>query len=385
MNSISILGSTHPTHAVIDLVAFRKNIAAVRSLIAPGTKIMAVVKADAYGHGMFEIALEAVKSGVEYLGVARAYEGAQLRQAGISAPILAFEAVPVEHQEAALGYDLDLTVTSVDGARRLSEAAGRSGRKARVHVKVDTGMGRLGLNPSVAGKEIETIARLPGIEASGVYSHFATSEDPDQSFAQRQLELFMRVLGDLDRRGVHVPLRHMANSGAILQVPGSHFEMVRPGLMLYGYTPRPHVTQRTALFPVMSLVSRVAFLKRVGPGTSISYGRHYVTSRETCIATIPVGYGDGYSRLLTGKGDVLIRGSRYPIAGTICMDQLMADVGPESDVREGDQVTLLGQDGEESIWCWELAGKIGTIPYEITCLVTSRVPRLFSHERDHAH
>jgi alanine racemase len=315
---------------------------------------------------------------VEYLGVARAYEGAQLRQAGISVPILSFEAVPVEHQAAALGYDLDLTVTSVDGATRLSEAAGRAGRKARVHVKVDTGMGRLGLQHSVAGKEIESVARLPGIEIAGVYSHFATSEDPDQTFARRQLDLFASVLEDLHRRGVDIPLRHMANSGAILQLPESHFEMVRPGLMLYGYTPRPDVTRRTDLTPVMSLVSRVAFLKRVGPGTSISYGRRYVTSGETWIATIPVGYGDGYSRLLTGKGDVLIRGKRYPIAGTICMDQLMVDVGSETDVREGDRVTLLGQEGGESIWCWELAGKIGTIPYEITCLVTSRVPRLFT-------
>jgi len=247
-----------------------------------------------------------------------------------------------------------------------------------VHVKVDTGMGRLGLHTSVAGREIETIARLPGIEVAGIYSHFATSEDPDQTFARRQLELFMRVLEDLHRRGVEPPLRHMANSGAILQLPGSHFEMVRPGLMLYGYTPRPDVTQRTVLFPVMSLVSRVAFLKRVEAGTSISYGRRYVTSGETCIATIPVGYGDGYSRLLTGKGDVLIRGKRYPIAGTICMDQLMVDLGSETDVREGDPVTLLGQEGAESIWGWELARKIGTIPYEITCLVTSRVPRQFT-------
>jgi alanine racemase len=374
----TILGSTHPTHAVVDLAAFRKNIAAVRSSIVPGTGIMAVVKADAYGHGMFRIAAEAVDNGVEYLGVARSYEGAQLREAGIENPILVFEIVPAEHQAAAIEHDLNLTVASVEGARQLNDAAARAGRKVCVHVKVDTGMGRLGLNAASAGEDIETIARLPRIDLVGMYSHFATSEDPDQTFARQQLELFTRVLEDLHRRRISVPLRHMANSGAILELPESHFELVRPGLMLYGYTPRPGMAQRVLLSPVMSLVSRVVFLKRVGPNSSISYGRRYFTTSETAIATIPVGYGDGYSRLLTGKAEVLIRGKRYPVAGTVCMDQVMADVGPESDVREGDLVTLIGQDGGEAIWCWELAGKIGTIPYEITCLVTSRVPRRFT-------
>jgi alanine racemase len=373
----SILGYTHPTHAVIDLAAFRQNVGAVRSLIAPGTSIMAVVKADAYGHGMFKIASEAVANRVEYLGVARAYEGAYLRNGGIQIPILVFEVVPEEHMAAAIEHGLDLTVTSARGARLLNNVAELSGRKARVHVKVDTGMGRLGLNHAGAGEEIQAISRLPWIDLVGVYSHFATSEDPDQTFARQQLELFSRVLKELERREISVRLRHIANSGGILGIPESHFEMVRPGLMLYGYAPRPDMPQQSKLSPVMSLVSNVAFLKRVAPNTSISYGRRYFTSRETRIATVPVGYGDGYSRLLTGKAEVLIRGKRYPVAGTVCMDQLMVDVGPDSDVREGDPVTLIGQDGGEAIWCWELAGKIGSIPYEITCLVTSRVPRRF--------
>lgn len=338
---------------------------------------MAVVKADAYGHGMFKIASEAVANNVEYLGVARAYEGAHLRKAGIQIPILVFEVVPDEHMAAAIEHDLDLTVTSVRSARQLNNVAELAGRKARVHVKIDTGMGRLGLNQAAAGEEIQTIARLPWIDLVGVYSHFATSEDPDQTFARKQLDVFCRVLADLERRGIPIRLRHMANSGAILDLPGSHFEMVRPGLMLYGYAPRPDMKQQSALSPVMSLVSNVAFLKRVAANTSISYGRRYFAPRETKIATVPVGYGDGYFRLLTGKVEVLIRGRRYPVAGTICMDQMMVDVGPESDVREGDAVTLIGQDGKEAIWCWELANKIGTIPYEITCLVTSRVPRRF--------
>jgi len=373
----SILGYTHPTHAVIDLAAFRSNVEAVRSSVAPGTGMMAVVKADAYGHGMFKIASEAVANRVEYLGVARAYEGVQLRKAGIQIPILVFEVVPDDNIAAAIEHNLDLTVTSARGARQINSVAERARRKAHVHVKVDTGMGRLGFSHAVAGEEIQTVARLPWIDLVGVYSHFATSEDPDHTFARKQLELFSRVLEDLERRRIPVRFRHMANSGAILGIPESHFEMVRPGLMLYGYAPRPDMPQQSLLSPVMSLVSNVAFLKRVASDTSISYGRRYFTPRETTIATVPVGYGDGYSRLLTGKAEVLIRGKRYLVAGTVCMDQVMVDVGPESDVHEGDPVTLIGRDGTDAIWCWELASKIGTIPYEITCLVTSRVPRRF--------
>jgi alanine racemase len=372
-----MLQASHPTHAVIDLAAFRKNVALVRECIPPGVNIMAVVKADAYGHGMLRIAMDAVDQGVEYLGVARVYEGTMLREAGIKVPILAFEVVPVEHQSGALEHDLDLTVVSVPGARQLNDAAARTGRKARVHVKVDTGMARLGLSAKAAAEEIETIARLPWIDLVGVYSHFATSEDPDQTFARQQLGLFSAILDDLHRRRVPLRLRHMANSGAIFELPESHFDMVRPGIMLYGYAPGPGMKQGALLAPVMSLISQVAFVKRVGPNTSISYGRRYFTSRETRIATVPVGYGDGYSRLLTGKAEVLIRGKRFPVAGTVCMDHIMVDLGSGNEIQEGDLVTLIGRNGGDTIWCWELAGKIGTIPYEITCLVTSRVPRRF--------
>jgi alanine racemase len=375
------LGPIHPTHAIIDLAAFRTNVAAVRSCIAPELKIMAVVKADAYGHGMFRIAEEAAAGGVEYLGVARAYEGAQLRKAGVTLPVLAFEVIPPEHQEMAIGFGLDLTVTTIAGARQLSEAAGKAKRRARIHAKVDTGMGRLGFNHRTAGQEIEKIARLPWLELVGVYSHFATSEAPDQSFARRQLELFFDVLENLRRSNIEVQHRHMANSGAIMGLPESHLDMVRPGLMLYGYAPRQDMSPRSGITPVMSLVSHVAFLKQVAPDTSISYGRRYFTGRETQIATVPVGYGDGYSRLLTGQADVLIGGRRFPVVGTICMDQIMVDLGPDSGIHEGDSVTLIGRDGEEAISCWELAAKIGTIPYEITCLVTSRVPRSFIRGR----
>ena len=367
----------HPTRAIIDLAAFRQNLAAVRSFLAPQVKVMAVVKANAYGHGLRRISGEAVANGVEYVGVARAYEGVELRMAGIMSKILVFEIVPQEHEQTAILQDLELTVGTVEGAKRLNAAAERLRRKAKVHVEVDTGMGRLGFPYREAAASIEAIARLPRVDLIGVYSHFATAESPDQSFAREQLLRFNGVLEDLRGRGVEVELRHMANSGAIISLPESHLDIVRPGLLLFGYTPGKEMQMQAPLLPVLSLVSKVVFLKTVGPGTTISYGKKFVTRERTTIATAPVGYGDGYLRPLSGKADVLIRGRRYPVVGSITMDQIMIDLGPESGIVEGDDVTLIGRDGDEAITCWELAEKAGTIPYEITCLITPRVPRVF--------
>ena len=367
----------HPTRAIIDLAAFRHNLDVVRSCIAPGVRIMAVLKANAYGHGLRRISGEAVANGVEYVGVARAYEGVELRMAGIMSRILVFEIVPQEHINTAILQDLELTVGSLDGAKMLSAAAERLHRKARIHIEVDTGMGRLGFPSEHAAGDIEAIARLPRIELVGVYSHFATSEQADQAFARQQLMRFNDVLEGLRRRRVEVQLRHMANSGAIIALPESHFDIVRPGLLLFGYTPRKGMPVPQALQPALSLVSKVVFLKTVGPGTTISYGKRFTTTTKTAVATVPVGYGDGYVRQLTGKADVLIRGKRCPIIGAITMDQIMIDVGLENGVTEGDDVTLIGKDADETITCWELAEKAGTIPYEITCLITPRVPRVF--------
>jgi len=246
-----------------------------------------------------------------------------------------------------------------------------------VHVKIDTGMGRLGCDYRVAADTVESIARLPGIQLAGVYSHFATSEDPDQTFAQEQLDRFRRVLDELSRRRVEVGLRHMANSGAIISLSASHLDMVRPGIMLYGYPPLRGMAEAHPVRPVMSLLSRVTLLKSVEAGTSVSYGRRWFAPTRTQIATVPIGYADGFNRLLTNRSSALIRGKRYPVVGTVCMDHVMVDVGPESEVETGDTVTLIGTDGAEKITGWDIAATVGTIPYEVTCLITPRVPRIY--------
>ncbi len=366
----------HPTRARIDLSAFRHNIASVRSRIDLKTKILAVVKANAYGHGMLTIADAAVREGVNYLGVARIDEALQLRHHGIRNPILVFELVRYKLFDKAIAEDIELTVSSIEGARELEGIAERMLRKARIQVKIDTGMGRLGLDANLAVAEIETISRARWLDVVGIYSHFATSENPDQTFARQQLSTFNRIVGELRDRGMSFPCVHMANSGAIMTLPEAQLSMVRPGIMLYGYAPGQGLEQDKPLKPVMSLESCVTFVKRVRKGVSISYGRRYQTSADTRIATIPVGYGDGYSRMLTGKAHVLIGGVAYPVAGTICMDHLMVDVGSDSDIHEGDPVVLIGTQGSKSISAWDIADALGTIPYEVTSLIAHRVPRI---------
>ena len=369
---------SHPTAAVIDLSAFRHNLAMVRAYIGQGVGIMPVVKADAYGHGAVRVSQEALGQGVGHLAVARYHEGLALRQAGIEAPLLVFEIVPHDVLETSIAGDLTLTVCSEDYGSLVSGLATRGGRHVKIHIKVDTGMGRLGVHHEKAVSTIERIARLPGISIEGVYSHFATSEVPDQAFAREQLGRFEAVLSGLESRKIPVPLRHMANSGAVIAMRDAHFDLVRPGIMLYGYAPGRGMPQKHAVRPVMALRSQISYVKAVDPGTSISYGRTYVTTRRTTIATIPVGYADGFGRLLTNRSECLIRGRRFPVVGTVCMDHIMADVGEDAGVEEGDPVTLIGRDKGEEITAWDIASTIGTIPYEVTCLVTPRVPRIYT-------
>ncbi|MEK9138302.1 MAG: alanine racemase, partial [Bacteroidota bacterium] len=242
--------------------------------------------------------------------------------------------------------------------------------------KIDTGMGRLGCDWRNAVSFTEHVARGRRLDLTGVYSHFATSDEPDQTFANEQLKRFCGVLDELWKRKIDVPLKHMANSGAILALPQSHFNMVRPGLMLYGYAPRRGMDDASPLRPVMSLVSKITLLKKVGKGTSISYGRRYHAPHDTRIATVPIGYADGYSRLLTNRASVLVRDKRHPVVGTVCMDHIMVDVGNEDEVGVGDDVVLLGSAGRETISAWDIAETLGTIPYEVLCWVSARVERV---------
>jgi alanine racemase len=363
------------TRAIVDLAAFRHNIDAVRAYIGPSVAIMAVVKADGYGHGMVRMAEAALGHGVRHFGVARVHEGLELRAAGITVPILVFETPAPETIPEAIAEDLDITLVSDEALEWIEQSARERGSIARVQVKVDTGMGRLGLPAEEAVSLVVRAARSPLLRLAGVYSHFATSEDPDPRFAELQLRRFSELLLAVSREGVTVPLRHMANSGAIMTMPGAHLDMVRPGIMLYGYPPGQTMVERYPVKPVLSLITRAAFVKTVGPNTSISYGRKYFTGRTTGIVTIPAGYADGYSRLLTGKAEALIRGRRYPVVGTICMDQMMIDVGPDERVEVGDEVVLIGRSGSDQITAWDIAAATGTIPYETTCLLTRRVAR----------
>lgn len=376
MNSLS--RSDHSTRALISLSAFRNNFGAVRSYVGPDVKIMAIVKANAYGHGAVRIASEADALGADYLGVARVEEGVELRENGITQRILVFEVVPPGMEVHALTLGLDLTIAGTEGAQRIDRAAAGLRTKAIVHAKVDTGMGRLGIDYRNAPAFIEAAARLPNLRLEGVYSHFATSDSADKQFASEQLQRFHQVLEALEKRKIPAGLRHMANSGAIISLHDSCLDMVRPGIMLYGYPPRREMGGQHALQPVLSLVSSLAFLKTVDGGESISYGRKYFTKGKTVIGTVPVGYADGYVRTLTGKACVLIRARRYPVVGTICMDHSMVDLGPDPEAQEGDEVILVGSSAQETVDAWELADHIGTIPYEITSLITGRVPRVYA-------
>jgi len=368
-----------PTRAEVDLGALRFNIDQIRKKIGSQTKVMAVVKANAYGHGIVEVAKAAVGFGVDSLGVAYPEEGLLLRQNGIVAPVVVLAGTVPDQAGACVDCDLELAVPSVDIARCVDDAAQRRKRKAKVHLKIDTGMERIGVHAEDASRFAKDVAALGHVEIVGIFTHFATADEADKMFALRQLERFQKAVDGTKAMGIEIPLRHIANSGAILDMPETCLDMVRPGLILYGIYPSKETSESLPLKPVMALRSRVVFVKEVPPNTSISYGREYITSRATRIATVPIGYADGYSRLLTNKSEVLIHGRRYRIVGVICMDQFMVDIGESADITVGDDVTLIGRDGTECITAWELADRMNTIPYEILCAVSARVPRVYTN------
>jgi alanine racemase len=367
----------HLTRAEIDLGALRHNLAEIRRRVGPGRKIMGVVKANAYGHGLVEVARELTRGGCEYLGVAYLAEAVRLRAEGVKTPVLAMAGVLGDQVREFLEHDIDISVASVEIGRRVSEESTKLGKKAKVHLKVDTGMGRLGVQSAHAVAFAEQVAALPGVEIVGLFSHFATADDPDPAFAREQLGRFHDLADQLAQRGFAIPLKHMANSAATMRFPDALFDMVRPGIALYGYLPHEELETDLTLRPVLALKSRIVYLKEVPPGTSISYGRKYTTAAQARIATIPIGYADGFSRSLTNRAELLVGGKRFRVAGTVCMDQIMIDAGMGDALRVGDEVVLIGASGAESITAWDLAKLQGTIPYEILTAITARVPRVF--------
>ena len=364
-----------PTHALIDLGALRRNYRALHEL-ASGRQIMAVVKANAYGHGLIDSARALVEEGVASFGVGFLEEGIELRRAGIRTPILVLGGVVGYQSALFLEYDLEITISSPALARRVADEVRVQGHRAKVHLKIDTGMGRIGVSWANAMSFIEEVLSLAELDVVGIYSHFATADEEDPSFTNKQLERFNQVLLQLDKLGHSFPQVHIANSGALFQHDKSLFNTVRLGISLYGCHPSDETRVPISLEPVMSLMSEVVFVKRVPEGAPISYGCTWRAPKETTIATIPIGYGDGYPRALSNKGQVLIRGKRMPVVGTVCMDQLMVDCGEER-VEVGDPVALIGSQGEERISAEEVARWLNTIPYEVTTQINTRVPRVF--------
>ncbi len=358
---------------MIDLAAVDHNIRQIRACIGP-RKIMAIVKANAYGHGILEVTKRAIANGVEYIGVGFLEEGLFLRQNDIDAPILVMGGILGYQVKKFIQNDLEITVSSLELAKHISESSG--GQKARVHLKIDTGMERIGVSAGFAVEFVKRVAQLKNLEIVGIYSHFATSDEGDRAFADVQWQRFDDVLNEIRKIGIDIPLKHMANSGAIANITDSLGDLVRPGISLYGIYPSPQVSRALDLRPVLTLSSKVVFIKNVAANTGISYGHTYKTDRACRIVTVPIGYGDGYSRLLSNKAHVLIRGHRYPVVGAVCMDQLMVNVGDDA-VDVGDPVVLIGRMGSAEVTASELADKMGTIPYEVTCMINARVPRLY--------
>lgn len=367
-------------HADIDLDAVCHNMEEMRRLVHPHTKLMAVIKTDGYGHGAVPIARELEPLDYVYgYAVAAEEEGLALRTAGIKKPVLILGYTFPEQYEALLQAQITPAVFTLEAAELLSETAGRLHVTARIHIKLDTGMGRVGFLVSEESADlIARIAKLPHIIMEGMFTHFARADERDKTSANRQLTEFLRMGEMLEERGVHIPLKHCSNSAGILDLPEANLDLVRAGITLYGLHPSEEVhLERMDMRPVLSLKSRVAHVKTLPAGYGISYGSTYVTADERRIATIPVGYGDGYARSLSNKGDVLIRGRRAPICGRVCMDQFMVDVTDIPGVCVGDDVTLVGADGEDHITLEELGEKSGRFNYEFACDLGKRIPRVF--------
>jgi alanine racemase len=375
-----ILERGHPLWAEIDLDALRHNVG-VLAQAARGAEVMGVVKGYAYGHGNPECANAMLQAGASRLGVARVAEAIHLREAGVAAPIQVLTEPPPNAIDALLDHDLTPTVYTEAFARVLSDAARARGRSACVHVKVDTGMHRVGVPASEVAGAIRMLLSLPGIEIEGAWSHLAVADVPDHPFTRKQLDLFVELADAIEKAGVSLRYKHIANSAATLDLPESHFDLVRCGIACYGLWPGPALEGAADLRPVLSLKARANMVKEVAAGESLSYGLSYELEGKARVVTVPVGYADGYDRGLSSRADVLIGGRRHRVSGTVCMDQFLVDVGA-ADVEAGAIVTLVGSDGTERISAEELASHIGTINYEVTARIPSRVPRIFVEEAE---
>lgn len=371
-----MIGDMRATRAVIRLDHLKWNIDRIRARTGPGPAVCLAVKADAYGHGIIPIGLAAAGYGVDYLAVASVDEGIDLREAGSTLPVLLYSLATPEEITDAVAHDLTPILSDAQQVDAYAAEAARQGRRLTVHIKVDTGMGRIGCRPAEAPSLARRVAAAPSLALGGVSTHFASADSADESYTKAQIRVFEDALAGIRAADVDPGIVHAANSGGVIAHPESWYDMVRPGIVAYGAYPSDEQSRSLELRPVMELRSRLVYIKQVERGEAISYGMTWRAPRRTWIGTIPVGYGDGYNRLLSNRGRVLIGGRTYPIAGRVCMDQIMVDLGPECRVERYDEVVLFGYTpGAPSVE--ELAELCGTIPYEITCSITKRVPRVY--------
>lgn len=366
-----------PTHVVVNLGQIKRNLEAIRAHVG-AAKVMPIVKANAYGHGLDEVA-RFLAPQVDYIGVAVLEEGIHLRKLGIRTPLLVLGGIWGDQIPLYLKHNLTMTASSLERLEQIDAAAGQLKKKARVHLKIDTGMERIGVHYYSAEGLLQAALACGNVQVEGIYSHFANSDAADLTHARLQLERFDEVLRFYERHSLPLPMRHMANSGGILQLPESHYDLVRPGILLYGVYPSAEAARTVAVKPALSWKSRVVYFKVVQPGHPVSYGSTWQSDHLVRVVTVPVGYGDGYFRAMSNRAQVIIRGQKYPQVGRICMDQMMVDL-EQGSAYNGDEVILIGATAGVQVSAEDLAGWAGTIPYEILTNIGARVPRVYVGE-----
>jgi alanine racemase len=377
-----MLNKIRPSWAEIDLDALRNNVREVKR-ISKGKEVIATIKADGYGHGAIDIYKTMLEEGVSRFAVAVITEAIELRKAGVEIPIIILGFTPREFYDEVIDFDIEQTIYSYEDAKILSDKAVKKDRLAKIHIAVDTGMGRIGFLPTrEQAKEVHRITKLEGVKVVGIFTHFATADEKDKSYANLQIKRFNEFNVYLEELGVTIYFKHVSNSAAIIDFSSLPYGGVRAGIMLYGYYPSNYVNKNSVnLKPVMSLKSRIIHVKKIREGDYVSYGRLYRAPRESLIGTLPIGYADGFSRLLTGKAKAIINGKIVPIVGRICMDQCMVDVTDVPNIKVGDEVILMGKDDRDNvITADDIAIAIGTINYEVVCNISKRVPRVYTKD-----
>lgn len=370
-----LLGSTW---VEINLDAIAQNVKNIRKLIGKERELMVVVKGNAYGHDAWEVSSVALKNGANRLAVARIEEGIFLRKVGITASLLVLSLTLEQQVESLLSYNITPTVCRLEIIRIISQIAIKMKKIAKIHLKVNTGMGRLGIFPHDVLDFVKKVITMENVEIEGIFTHFSVADEKDKTYTENQFKKFIDVIKNLERKGIKIPIKHVSNSATLLDLPHMWLDMVRPGISVYGLYPSIEVKKTINLKPAQEFKTKIVYLKELPPGKSISYGRTYITKKRMVVASLPVGYADGYNRLLSNQGEVLVRGKRVPIIGRVCMDQCIIDVTNLPQVKIGDEVALWGRQRDEEITVEEIAQKIGTINYEVVHMSDKkRVPKLF--------